>query len=805
MANFYQDLKLSIRILINKPGFAITAILIIAIGIGASTAIFSIVNGVLLRPLPSPNSERLIKVWESFVGGGTGTASVPNLKDWRAQNQAFETISAYSTRSYNLQGRDNPEQVSAAEVSPDFFQTFAIDSSIGRTFTIDEDTPGRSHVVVLSDQLWRANFGADPALVGRNITLDGQQYLVSGIMPPAFRFPSRQTQLWVPLVLPQGQRANRGNHYLFAIGLLKPGVTFESAQQEMHAIASRIEQEYPGEQAGRSIKLIPLKEEMVANIRPALLMLLGAVGFLLLIACANVANLQLVRASSRQKEVAIRSALGANSLRLARQFLTESIVLAGAGGILGILASGWALKLLLAMSEKVLPRSGEVSVDLRVLGTALAITLITGIAFGLAPAIYSARSDGRQSLNEGGRGLVSAGHNRVYTTLIAVETAMAAILLVGAGLMMKSFLFLERQDTGLRPYHVLTLRVSLPEPAYPDRARVASFYKRATEELTTLPGVESAGFISLLPLQRWGYNKGIEIQGREPFPPGRVPFIETRAITPGYLAAMGIPLVKGRGFTEQDGKDSLPVVIINQMTAALLPTGQDPIGAHLRFGGGDTPWATVVGVTRDVKQSGIRNLARPEALTPYSQEFDTGLVQSMSLAVRSNLDPMSLVPSVRQAVRRVDPSQPIYNVQTMEAVIGDSISDTKINTILLGIFAGIALLLALVGIYGVVSYWATQRTREIGIRVAIGANRRQVLGLVVRHGMLPALCGLTLGIPGSYALARLLTGLIYGVSPFDPPIFASIAAALGLAALLACLIPARRATRLHPMAALREE
>src|SRR5262249_46245854 len=334
----------------------------------------------------------------------------------------------------------------------------------------------------------------------------GQQYLVSGIMPPAFRFPSRQTQLWVPLVLPQGQRANRGNHYLFAIGLLKPGVTFESAQQEMHAIASRIEQEYPGEQAGRSIKLIPLKEELVRNIRPALLMLMGAVGFLLMIACANVANLQLVRASSRHKEIAIRSALGAGSLRLARQFLTESIVLAAAGGLLGILASGWALKLLLAMSEKILPRSGEVNVDLRVLAIALAVTVLTGIAFGLAPAIYSARTDARQGLNEGGRSLISAGHNRIYTTLIAVETAMAVILLVGAGLMMKSFVLLEKQETGLRPEHVLTARISLPDPAYPDRPSIASFYRRVLDKVSNLPGVESAGFISFLPLERWGYN-----------------------------------------------------------------------------------------------------------------------------------------------------------------------------------------------------------------------------------------------------------------------------------------------------------
>src|SRR5262249_12039173 len=354
----YQDLKLTTRVLTGKPAFTITAVLIIAIGIGASTAIFSIVNGVLLRPLPSPNSDRLIRIWQSFVTGGTGSVSVPNLKDWRAQNEAFEPPSAYDTRGYNLQTRDNPEQVFAAEVSPDFFDAFAIDPSLGRPFTTDEDTSGRNHVAILSDQLWRVDFGANPAVVGQEITLDGEQYLVAGIMPAQFRFPSRQTQLWVPLVLPQGQKSSRGNHYLFTIGLLKHGVTVETAQQEMSAIASRIEQQYPNQQTGRGIKLIPLKEEMVRNIRPALLMLMGAVGFLLMIACANVANLQLVRASSRQKEVAIRSALGAGSLRLARQLLTESVVLAGAGGLLGILASVWALKLLLAMSDKVLPRSG---------------------------------------------------------------------------------------------------------------------------------------------------------------------------------------------------------------------------------------------------------------------------------------------------------------------------------------------------------------------------------------------------------------------------------------------------------------
>jgi putative ABC transport system permease protein len=803
MGRLYQDIRLSIRMLASKPGFTVTSVLIIAVGIAASTAIFSVVNGVLLRPLPSPNSERLIDLRESFITGGWGTASVPNLQDWRAQNDAFEAIAAYDTRSYNLQTRDNPEQVSAAEVSPDFFTALAINPSLGRVFAQDEDIQGKNHLVILSDQLWRTDFAADPGLVGRDITLDGQQYLVAGVMPPSFRFPSRQTQLWVPLVLPQNQRANRGNHYLFTLGLLKPGTTLESAQQEMSAIARRIEHQYPVEQSGRGIRLIPLKEEMVRNIRPALLMLLAAVGFVLMIACANLANLQLVRASTRHKEVAIRSALGANSLRLARQFLTESMVLAAAGAIVGILLSRWTLAVLLSVSEKVLPRSSEVAVDLRVLAVALGLTIVTGLAFGTAPAIYSARCDARQSLNDGGRALVSARHHRIYRALIAVETAMAAVLLVGAGLMMKSFVLLENADTGLRPEHVLTMRISLPEPAYPDRASLASFYQRVVDRVASLPAVESAGFISFLPLQRWGYNSSIEIQGREPFPPGRTPFVERRSVTPAYIQTMGIPLIEGRGFTDLDSKDALPVVIINQATAALLPAGQNPIGAHIRVG--DGPWSTVVGVVRNVKQSGIKNEARPEALMPYTQELDTGLTRSMSLAVRTRVDPMSILPSIREQFRAVDPSQPIYNVETMEAVIADSISDSRVNTILLTVFASIALFLALVGIYGVVSYWTAQRTREIGIRVAIGANRNQILGLVVRHGMLPVTGGLIVGVPVAYALTRFLSSMLYGVSPFDPSVFAGITAVLGLVALAACLIPARRATRLHPTEALRQE
>jgi predicted permease len=802
VANLHNDLRLSIRTLASKPGFTVTAVLIITVGIAACTAIFSIVNGVLLRPLPSPNSERLIKLWESFSGGGTGAVSVPNLEDWRDQNAAFESIAAYDTRSYNLQTRDNPAQVSAAEVSPDFFTALAINPNLGRAFAQGEDTPGRNHVVILSDQLWRADFGADRSLIGQNITLDGEQYVVAGVMPPGFRFPSRQTQLWTPLVLPQNQRANRGNHYLFAMGLLKPGVTLETAQQEMTAIASRIEQQYPVEQSGRGIKLIPLKEEMVRNIRPALLMLLAAVGFLLMIACANVANLQLVRASSRLKEVAIRSALGANSLRLAGQFLTESMVLAMTGGLIGVLASKWCLAVLLAMSEKVLPRSGEVALDLRVLAVALAVTLLTGLVFGTAPAIYSARCDASQSLNESGRALVSSGRNRIYSGLIAVETAMAAVLLVGAGLMMKSFALLQTADTGLRPEHVLTLRVSLPESKYPDRTSIRAFYKQVTDRVESLPGVESAGFISLLPLQEWGYNMTFEIEGRQPFPPGAGPFVETRAVSPGYIQAMGISLIQGRDFTDQDDRDAMPAVIINQRMATYIPAGHEPIGSHIRLG---RAWWTVVGVTADVKQSGIKDPARREALMPYTQWDGSGLIQSMSLAVRTSLDPLSLAESIRGQVRAVDPSQPIYNVETMKAVIADSISDSRINTILLVLFASIALFLALVGIYGVVSYWAAQRTREIGIRIAVGATRNQILSLIVRRGMLPVMSGLLAGIPLAFALTRFLATMLYGVSPFDPSVFAGITTALGLVALIACFIPALRATRLHPTEALRQE
>ncbi|HUK90568.1 MAG TPA: ABC transporter permease, partial [Blastocatellia bacterium] len=736
MGQLSHDLKFAVRVLIRKPVFTACGVLILAIGIGATTAIFSVVNGVLLRPLPYPNSGRIVKLWESFATGGFGTVSPPNLADWRAQNRTFESLAAYDPGSRSLRAGQLPVQVPAAFVTGDFFDVLGSQPAEGRLIQPGEDQPGRDHEVVISDRLWRTSFGADPGIVGQNISLNGESYAVIGIARPDMTYPSRNTDIWAPMVITPKQMSMRGNHSLFVLGLLKPGVALSAAQADMSAIGNRLEQAYPDDQAGRNVILIDLKEEMVKFVRPALLIVLGAVFFVLLIVCANIANLQLARAVGRQKEIAIRGALGAGAWRLARQFITESLLLALSGGLLGIAVAIALLKLLLTLADTVVPRSTEVTLDLRVLGVATGLTIITGLVFGLAPALYSARIGKHDALKEGGRSSGSSGHRRVYAWLIGSETALALVLLAGAGLMVKSFLALEHTDTGLKPDNILTLRMSLPEPRYPNNDSIARFFKQARERIAVLPGVKSAAFITFIPLQRWGWNSGFSIEGREPFTPGLQPFAERRAITPAYFDAMGIPVLEGRAITDQDTKDSLPVVVINQAFAKYFPDGKDPIGGRVLI---DETWRTVIGVVGDVRQSGLYESPRPESFTPYTQEQDRGLLESMSLAVKTAARPESLTGSIREQITAIDPGQPIYDVQTMESIIAGSISSSRLNSILLGLFAGIAMILAVIGIYGVVSFWAAQRTREIGVRVALGASRGQVVSMMIKRGMTPVI------------------------------------------------------------------
>src|SRR5262245_25458399 len=787
--------------LLKQPGLTLVAVLTLALGIGANTAIFSVVNGVLLRPMPLEEPDRLIKIWETFLPGGQGTASAPNLKDWREQNTVFNGIAAYQFSSFNLRGQESPERLQGATVSPNFFDVVGIRPRLGRAFQTGEDEAGRSRVALLSHRLWQRAFGGDAGVVGKEIPLNGENYTVIGAMPPEFRFPSRQTEIWVPLVVPPDLFNNRDNHWMFTMARLKPDAGFEQAREQMVTIAKRLERQYPDAQAGRSVFLIPLQEETVQGVRPALRALMFAVGFVLLIACANVANLLLGRATSRRREIAVRTALGAGRLRLVRQLLTESLLLAAAGGALGLALAKWGVEALLVLAENFLPRANEVGLDWRVATFTAALSLLTGVFFGLIPALQSSRVDLQSALKDGAG--AGAQTNRLRSALVVMEVAATLVLLIGAGLLIKSFIRLYETDLGFKAENVLTMSLALPQAKYPDVRAAAAFHQKLIERVASLPGARSAGVINYLPVQQWGFNGGIAIEGQGPYEPGREPVAEFRAISPDYFRTMSVPLISGRFFTAQDESNSAPVVIVNQALAQRHLPGQDPIGKRIRSIGNN--WRTVVGVVGDVRQSGVTQSVRVEVYAPVTQAVWTPLAQTMSLVVRADAEPEALISAVRNAVREIDPAQPVFNVKTMEAVVADSVADRRLNMLLLGIFAAVALTLAVIGIYSVMSYTVSQHTREIGIRMALGARPLDVLKLVVGQGMGLKLVGVGLGLAGAFGLTRLVATLLYGVKATDPPMFAVVSALLGAVSLLACYVPARRATKVDPMVALRTE
>jgi putative ABC transport system permease protein len=803
MQTFWQDLRYGLRMLAKKPGFTAVAVFTLALGIGANSAIFSVVNGVLLRPMPLEDPDRLIKIWESLPSGGYGTASAPNLKDWREQNTVFNGVAAYTLSSLNLRGQDSPERLSGAAVSSNFFDVVGVRPRLGRAFQAGEDEAGRNHVALLSHRLWQRAFGGDAGVVGKDVLLNGESYTVVGVMPPEFRFPSRLIEVWVPLVIPPDQVNNRGNHWMFTLARLKPEAGFEQAREQMGVIAKRIEQQYPDSQAGRSVFLIPLQEETVQGIRPALRALMFAVGFVLLIACANVANLLLARATSRRREIAVRTALGAGRLRLVRQLLTESLLLAAAGGALGLAMAKWGVEALLVMAQNFLPRSNEVGLDWRVATFTAALSLLTGVFFGLIPALQSSRVDLQSALKDGAGAGGGAQTNWLRSALVVMEVAATLVLLIGAGLLIKSFIRLYETDLGFKAEKVLTMSLALPLAKYPDVQAAAAFHQKLVDRVASLPGARAAGVINYLPLQQWGFNGGIAIDGQGPYEPGRGPLAEFRAISPDYFRTMGVPLISGRSFTPQDQSNSAPVVIVNQALAQRYLSGQDPIGKRIRSVGNN--WRTVVGVVGDVRQSGVTQLARAEVFVPVTQAIWTSLTQTMSLAVRAEAEPGALISAVRNAVKEIDPAQPVFNVKTMEAVVADSVSDRRLNMLLLGIFATVALTLAVTGIYSVMSYTVSQSTREIGVRMALGARPMDVLKLVAGQGMSLTFAGVVLGVAGAFGLTRLMATLLYGVTATDPLTFAIVSALLVIVALLACLLPARRATKVDPMVALRNE
>jgi len=804
MQQLLQDLRYGVRMLMKKPGFTLIAILTLALGIGANAAIFSVVNTVLLRPLPFKEPERLMVIRETKIPQFPEFSVSPgNFLGWKKQNTVFERLVALRGASFNLIGTGDPERLRGMSVTDGFFAMFGAQPQLGRDFLPEEDQPGHGFVAILSHGLWQRRFNGDPKILGQAITLDGQSYNIVGVMPSTFRLEGRDTELWTPMAFTAQQAENHGGHSLAAIGQLKPGVTEQQARTEMLAIAGRLAAEYPDANTGWSVKLMPMLEATVRSIKPALLVLLGAVTFVLLIACVNVANLLLARAAGRQKEIAIRTALGAGRWRIVRQLLTESVLLALAGGAVGLLLAKWGMDLLLKLAPQDLPRLSDVSLDWRVLGFTVAITLLTGVIFGLVPALQASKPNLNETMKDAGRGSTEGGRRQlIRSALVVLEVASALLLLVGAGLMIKSFWRLQKVDPGFNPNNALTVTVSLPRRKYSEEPRQVAFFQQLLEKVSHLPGVQAAGASNVIPMDN-DFVLAFEVQGRAPLPPGAGQSTNFYGVSADYFKAMGIPLRRGRLITERDTADSPHVALINETMAKKIFPNEDPIGKRISFGRSDDKpdWYEIVGIVGDVKHYALDQETTSQTYEPFTQQT----FSSMSLVVRTTGDPANMTAAIRNEVLSLDKEQPISGIKTLDQLVSTSIAQQQFSMLLLGVFAVVALALAAIGIYGVLSYAVTQRTHEIGIRMALGAGRRDVLRLVVGHGMLLTMAGVGTGLVAAFALTRLMSTLLFGVSATDPVTFSLIALLLMAIALLACWIPARRATNVDPMIALRYE
>ena len=801
-----QDLRYGLRMLARNPGFTIVAVIALALGIGANSAIFSVVNTVLLRPLPYKNPERLVMVWEenSKQGFPHDTPAAANYVDWRDQNHVFESIAAMTDGIFNLTGVGDPERIDGQRVSASLFPLLGVEPQLGRAFRPEEDKPGANQVVMISYGLWQRRFGADPGIIGKPINLNSKSFTVVGVMPRTFQFPTRNDQLWIPIAFDAKEAGNRGAHYLKVIARIKPGTTLEQAQAEMTTIAARLEQQYPETNTSIGAVVTPLHEYVVGKIKPALLVLLGAVAFVLLIACANVANLLLARAAVRQKEIALRLALGASRARLIRQFLTESVLLASLGGAVGLLLSLAGLNVLKSFIPPDISQAQNISIDGKVLIFTLLVSLVTGLIFGIAPALQAAHFNLNDTLKEGGRDSAAGSRGaRIRGLLVIGEVAVSFILLIGAGLLINSFLRLRNVDPGFRAEKVLTMTIALPEVKYPDRKRRAPFYDELIRRVENLPGVTSAAVVTDVPLTNSGDSVGVSIEGRADPAPDRVPIVITRMISLHYFKAMSIPLLKGRELSEGDKTDSPPVAVISETTARLFWPGEDSLGKRIKVGTGpnnDNQWLTVVGVVKDVRQYELGIEPQPQMYLPHAQnEF----FNPRALVVRTNVNPLSLAATVRRTVWEIDKDQPVSDISSMEQVVSESVARQRFSMLLLAIFAGLALVLAAVGIYGVMSYGVAQRTREIGIRMALGAQRSDVLKLTVGQGLRLVSVGVLIGLAAAFVLTRVMASLLFGVSPTDSMTFITISVVLISVAALASYIPALRATKVDPMFALR--
>ena len=808
-ADLVQDLRYGLRTLAKNPAFTIIAVVALALGIGANSAIFSVVDAVLLRPLPFKNPNRLVMLWENatHMGFPRDTPSPANFLDWQKQASSFTGMAAMSERSFNLTGVGEPERLEGRRVSANLFELLGVSTRLGRTFVPEDDKPG-THVVLLSHSLWQRRFGSDPAVIGRAVTLNGESYTVVGVMPPFVQLPgfeNRNDQLWVPIAFPAEEAAERGNHFLEVIARLKPGMTLKQARSEMDTIAARLEKEYPTFNARRGAVVIPLHEQIVGEIKPALLILLGAVGFVLLIACANVANLLLARAAVRQKEIALRLALGASRSRLTRQFLTESVLLALFGAGLGLLLALAGIQVLKTFIPVTIAQVEAITIDGRVLIFTVFVALITGIAFGLVPAIQGSHFNLNDTLKETGRDSAGGSKgNRIRGMLVIGEVAVSFVLLIGAGLLINSFVHLRNLDPGFRSDHLLTMKVNLSEVKYPDRERRTVFFDEVMRRVRELPGVQSAAVAGNLPFTYNGDSMSISVEGVPDPPPGQQLDVIYRAIGPGYFATMGIPIVRGRDFTDQDNGDSKDVVIISEKTAQQFWPGQDPIGKRLKPGlsTSSSPWREVIGIVKDVRQNDFVASPKRQMYFTYRQLKN---IAANALVVRTSIEPMSLAVPVRSAIWSVDKDQTVADIDTMDHIVANAVARQRFSMLLLGLFAALALLLASIGIYGVMSYSVAQRTREIGIRIALGARRADVLQMTVKQALKLVGAGMVIGLVAAFLLTRVMATLLFGISATDPMTFIGISVVLLAVAILASYVPALRATRVDPITALRAQ
>lgn len=799
MDTLFRDLRYGFRSLLKRPGFTAIALVALALGIGANTAIFSLVNAVVLQPLPYSDPDRLVWVWGKFSGGNRASVAPADFLDFRAQNKTFEQLAASFSLAMpvNLTGSGEPERLSASIVTGNFFDTFGVAPALGRGFSLENERPGNDQVAILSHALWQKRFDGNPGIINQRITLDGKSFEVIGVMPKDVAFPQR-AELWVPINFDASPEMKlRVAHFIRPLGRLKPGVTLAQAQADTDTIAAQLEKQFPDTNTGWSLRLESLHERLVGSSRSTLYVLFGAVGFVLLIACTNVANLLLVRATARQKEVALRTALGASRWRIVRLLITESLLLAVVGGGLGALLAAWGIDLLVTLSTGSIPVTANVKIDATVLAFTLLVSLVTGLLFGLAPALRARKLNLTDALKEGGR-TSGEGRNRTRSLLVVFESAVAVVLLVGAGLLVRSLIELVNTNPGFDANNVLTMRVDLARTKYNTAEKAAGFFKDLETRIGGLPGVETVGSITELPLSGQANDGPFTVEGRPVATPNQKFGADFRRVNHNYFQSFRIPLLRGRNFTEQEVRHSEKVVVVSQQLVDTVFPNEEPLGKRLLTVMGDKPYE-IIGVVGDIRHRSLE-------FQPYAAMYlPTGAPGGTNVVIRTHGDPLSLVPAMREQVKAIDPDQPIAAIKTMDEWIDQSTSTPRYRTTLLAMFAALAMILAATGIYGVMSYSVAQRTHEIGVRMALGAQRLDVLRLMVQQGMLLVLVGVVIGLFGAYGLTRVMSSLLFGVTAKDPLTFVAVAALLSVVALLACYIPARRATKVDPLTALRYE